>query len=289
MAGILRIGRAAVLGVVLTAAVSHVAAQVNILSDVINFRQSGSQDKLTTHHGRLDGKALLSWGQYGIGATNTSTSYADGIALYGRSAPTPGYGIGGQFIAGYKALEAYGTMPGSGSRYGGYFVADNGSYNYAVYATTYGDRYTSNSWAGWFDGDVRVTQLLNPSDARLKTDITDYAGGLNDVMQLRPKSYRYRLDDYPDLSLPEGTRVGLIAQEVEEVMPRLVTDAVMPQTVPDSAHTRSVRSDDTEPQTMKHLNTLELVPVLVSAIQEQQALLDRQEERIRQLEALVRN
>jgi hypothetical protein len=263
---------------------AQIAAQVNIQSDVITFRESANQDKVTTHHGRFEGQAMLSSGQYALSGTNTGT-YGDGIGVYGYSNPAPYYGIGGRFSGAWKGVDALSTMPGSGSRYAGYFLAMNGSYNYAVYATTYGHRYTENYWAGWFDGDVRVTQLLNPSDERLKKDIQPYTGGLETVLQLKPRSYSYRLDEYPTMSLPEGEHVGLVAQEVEAVLPNLIADAAVPQDKLNDAEnpSHSVKSQD-PPATMKHINTLELVPLLVSAVQEQQATIKKLQERIVKLE-----
>ena len=89
------------------------------------------------------------------------------------------------------------------------------------------------------------------SDARIKTDVTDYAAGLAEIIQLRPVSYKF---------LPEtgrGTRVhyGLIAQEVETVMPEMVTQ--MPATV-----------GDVEYSDMRSLDTQALIYALVSAVKE---------------------
>jgi hypothetical protein len=57
------------------------------------------------------------------------------------------------------------------------------------------------------------------SDERLKTDIEEYAGGLDVVRQLNPVTFRY--NGLEGLSSTE-THVGLIAQSVEEVAPYMV-------------------------------------------------------------------
>jgi hypothetical protein len=65
----------------------------------------------------------------------------------------------------------------------------------------------------------------NPSDARIKQDILPYTSGLDDVTRLRPVSFKYRPEtNYPEELLTQR-QVGFIAQEVEDVMPDMVTAA----------------------------------------------------------------
>jgi hypothetical protein len=80
---------------------------------------------------------------------------------------------------------------------------------------------------------------LDSSDARIKTVVSDYEHGLAEVLQLAPRRYRYKGNDTTDpttaTKLPyedsphysvaiAGTEyIGLIAQEVETVMPEMVT------------------------------------------------------------------
>jgi hypothetical protein len=59
----------------------------------------------------------------------------------------------------------------------------------------------------------------NPSDERLKDDITDLQYGLNEILQLRPVSYNWKND-----TINQGKQFGFIAQEVQEVMPELISE-----------------------------------------------------------------
>ena len=78
------------------------------------------------------------------------------------------------------------------------------------------------------DGDLVVTaqafkpgggSWANPSDARLKTDVSPLSGALERLLALRGVSYRYKPEDTPsELYLP-GVQVGFLAQEVEAVFP----------------------------------------------------------------------
>lgn len=59
----------------------------------------------------------------------------------------------------------------------------------------------------------------NPSDERLKDDITDLQYGLNEILQLRPVTYNWKND-----AINQGKQFGFIAQEVQEIMPDLVKE-----------------------------------------------------------------
>jgi hypothetical protein len=89
---------------------------------------------------------------------------------------------------------------------------------------------------------------INTSDRRLKKNIKDISYGLADVMKLRPVSYEW-------IKGSSGTKLGLIAQELQEVIGEVV-------------HV----GDDKE----KSLGVYyaDLVPVLIKAIQEQQKQID---------------
>ncbi len=65
------------------------------------------------------------------------------------------------------------------------------------------------------------------SDARLKNKVAVYPGDSRTIMGLRPVTFEWDRDGDPGLALPEGQRLGLIAQEVEQLFPELVsTDGV---------------------------------------------------------------
>jgi hypothetical protein len=59
----------------------------------------------------------------------------------------------------------------------------------------------------------------NPSDERLKDDVADLQYGLNEILQLRPVSYNWKND-----TINQGKQFGFIAQEVQEVMPELISE-----------------------------------------------------------------
>ncbi len=95
------------------------------------------------------------------------------------------------------------------------------------------------------------------SDARLKTDVTTAEGNLAAALKLRPVNFRWKADGTEDF--------GLIAQEVRDVLPRLVTGD--------------------ESKDSLTLNYSQLSVVAIGAIQELKADNDRKQQEIHDLKA----
>ena len=62
------------------------------------------------------------------------------------------------------------------------------------------------------------------SDARLKREITPFPKLLDKLVQLQPVHFYWRAEQFPDRHFGSSLSFGLIAQEVEQVMPELVTE-----------------------------------------------------------------
>lgn len=73
-------------------------------------------------------------------------------------------------------------------------------------------------------GIVRAQGFLQYSDARLKTDIKDLADALSIVSSMEGKSYRWKQDNavLPH-DKPAKRVIGLIAQEVQKILPEAST------------------------------------------------------------------
>ena len=61
------------------------------------------------------------------------------------------------------------------------------------------------------------------SDERLKKNITPITGALDRISHLRPVSYDWRYEEYPEMNLYHSREMGMIAQELETVFPEFVT------------------------------------------------------------------
>ena len=113
------------------------------------------------------------------------------------------------------------------------------------------------------------------SDARLKKEIAPIDNALSNIKKLRPTTYYFKSDDekYKYLNLPKSQQFGLIAQEVREVFPNIVNETRM----------KDEDGKDRE-ESVLSMNYTELVPVLIKGMQEQQALIEKLEKRIVELE-----
>ncbi|MEO6038259.1 MAG: tail fiber domain-containing protein [Saprospiraceae bacterium] len=101
-----------------------------------------------------------------------------------------------------------------------------------------------------------------PSDFRLKDNIQPLYNALAHVLQLRGVSYHLKKDSTDQL------HIGVVAQEVEAVYPQLVRTISLPE----------------EDREMKSVNYIELIPVLLEAIKEQQAQIEILKAQIKALE-----
>ena len=124
----------------------------------------------------------------------------------------------------------------------------------------------SDAFKVMFNGDTTVSNDLTvsgdvviSSDARLKSNIVSLGSTLPKLLQIDGKSYEMK----------GKQKIGVLAQEIKEVFPELVT------------------KDDNE---MLAVNYQGLVPVLINALKEQQSEIDRlkeQEKKINRLEKIL--
>lgn len=96
--------------------------------------------------------------------------------------------------------------------------------------------------------DANGKIVAGASDRRLKQNITDLSGGLDKIKNLRGVSYEWTEES----NMGEGLRYGLIAQEVQEVIPDMVRERA--------------KGDG-----MLTLNYNEVVPWLIEAVKEMSA------------------
>lgn len=95
-------------------------------------------------------------------------------------------------------------------------------------------------------------------------------------MHLKPRYYEFKTDEqYRFLRLPKGKHYGLIAQDVETLLPNLVSTAdhevVHPMSI-QNGQTSVIAAPDPNPSkesiTIKALNYTELIPIMIKGIQE---------------------
>ena len=261
---------------------NRVGIGTNAPAHKLHVHVAGTSGAKTAIFGNAQGGGGPNIGVHGIGS-------GSGTINYGGFAETLG---GGSLSYGTWSEARYGTT----ATYGLYAVANHGPsssytpYTYGVYGRAfasatlgsyaiYGDNpagdATNNKWAGYFNGKVYSPYgQWVPSDAGLKlgAETVSTEDAISDVvMALQVKRYTYDQAAHPSMTLPEGERVGLIAQDVEEVLPMLVTEALHPAEFdPDGAEVHPAIA-------FKAVNYTGLIPYLVLSLQ-------RQHERLAQLE-----
>lgn len=72
-------------------------------------------------------------------------------------------------------------------------------------------------------GQLQMVAAAGPSHIRLKRDIQPLDSSLDKVTELRGVSYKWKTDQYPDRGFRDTKQIGLIAQDVESVLPELVS------------------------------------------------------------------
>ena len=70
---------------------------------------------------------------------------------------------------------------------------------------------TSGSWSG---SDIRWKKNINT---------LSQSSSLEKVMALNPVNYQWKTDEYPEMKFSSGTQLGFIAQDVEKIIPEVVT------------------------------------------------------------------
>ncbi len=213
----------------------------------------------------------------------------NGTRLRVQNASVSGFattGIETGATGGTAARGLYGAASGASTNIGVYGTAtvNAGQTAYGVYGTTDGSAGVGTSaYAGYFAGNVYVTGTVTElSDARFKVNVRPLGSIegpegetiLDRVLALQPRAYAFTNEaTYAHLNFSEGEQYGFLAQEVDDVFPDLVREGVHPPAEAGG-----------EPLVYQAVNYVHLVPVLVQAMQEQQAEIDALEARLDQLE-----
>ncbi len=228
---------------------------------------------------------------YGLHVTNVSYM---GVRVNGGD-----YGV-------YGTGGSAGIYGGGGGYYGyaGEFHNDNGT---GLYAETKSNQH----YAGYFNGNVYASGIFQTSDKTLKQNVREMDNAMSILNKLKPRNYEFKTDGkLASLHLPKGTHYGLIAQDVQEVLPNLVKetshnlnrqkplefDSISRSGKIAPTELRKLNRDSAAKDmiTIKAVNYTELIPIMIKGMQEQDAEnkqlkeeLSGLKERLATLEALM--
>jgi hypothetical protein len=242
----------------------------------VRITDPGDNTALTFSKSGLNSGAVFSKTSTSSGVeTIYSSNAGSGAGIYAVS--TNGNGVYG-YNSGGNAAGVYGYSSGGSGSVGvtgycagvGYGMSAYGTSGSGIYATS-----TSN-YAGFFAGDVLATSYQT-SDAKLKQDIKDVVSAMDIISRLHPKLYSFRNDgNYKLMNLPKGLHYGLIAQDVEKVLPNIVKDSkfetalATPPALPTGKEGTQTAKAKSETIDFKAVNYTELIPLLIKGMQEQQ-------------------
>jgi hypothetical protein len=206
-------------------------------------------------------------GNYGYLATKNSgvtgiASSAAGNGVYGSSTSTsPGAGVNGTSAVGTGVLGTSTSGTGVwGTSVSGLAARFDGRTYFNGYV---GIGTATPAYALDVSGVIRANNV-SPSDARLKANVESLDNILGSVLKLRAVSFNWKRDSSLGEGLPEGRQLGFIAQEVERVIPELVSR---------------------DPQGIRSISYDAIVALLVQAVREQQATIGNQAVTIAALES----
>ena len=216
-----------------------------------------------TYNGTID---LYSGVQPTTGGALIGTVSNHPLVFFANNADRGRFDTSGNLLVG-KTVTSVGTagtwIEGTGSLVSSLAASTAASSTLHAYSTT------ASAYRFYVGMDGRVNATLTTisaiSDERLKENIKDLDFGLSEVLSLKPRRFDWKEGKGADTK----DAVGFIAQEFETVFPN-------------SVGTAKAGEDGIEYKNICHD---ELIPTLVKAIQEQQALITTLTDRITALEA----
>ena len=137
--------------------------------------------------------------------------------------------------------------------------------NFLPYNSSNDNIYLGNSSNRWYRVYAKYSENVS-SDKRWKTNITNIDNALNKVLTLNGVTYNWRVNEFPEQHFDSLRHAGVIAQEVEAVLPEAV---------------------ETDEQGFKSVTYDNLIPLLIEATKELKAEKDELKAEKDALEAKV--
>jgi len=114
----------------------------------------------------------------------------------------------------------------------------------------------------YVNGTAYATRGFWASDLQFKKNIRPIDSPIDKISSIRGVSFEWKSSEYQDKGLSDGEHYGVIAQEIEKVLPEIVEEG---------------------PNGDKAVSYIELIPILTEAIKEQQKQLEEQQRQIEYL------
>jgi hypothetical protein len=162
-------------------------------------------------------------------------------------------------MSGNSVVSNYGGKQPNNTSYIKQFSVSSSGYASWVYKTINGIKYITTTTKNdvYIQKDLFVVGSINsPSDMSLKENICNLTKSFCDnILNLMPKKYNFINDEN------KKERYGIIAQELEEFFPELITNT-------------EIEDTDNTVKSIKTVNYLELIPIMIVKMKEMQNEID---------------
>ena len=246
--------------------------QENVAWGTTNFTSGYQNTAGDTNAGVGTAGSATAMGKYNTASGRSSFAGNRGTKALNQASASLGLGTTadnfGMLAIGVNNIYGVGDTSIDPDNYGGYYYADGqytGTNPGVAFVIGNGDVNASNGLAGNnpsnafvvnYDGSATLSgELTINSDMRLKSNILSLSGALAKLLEIDGKTYTMKSNE-------KDAKIGLLAQDVQKVLPELVKEA------DDKEGTLSV-------------NYQGLIPVLINAIKEQQEQLKEIKENVR--------
>ena len=174
-----------------------------------------------------------------------------GIYREFRTLPALGFtdpNVPSLYGAAYATLQTIVSYPdASGGAIHQLAFINSGTYEGKILHRTGRRRATGSAWNSW---NEIGTSAFSSSDMRYKSDIAPIASALSTLEKLQGVRYNWNRSTAPEFIYDRHPQIGVIAQQVESVLPELVR---------------------TDPGGYKSVNYTGFIPLLIEGVKEQQA------------------
>jgi hypothetical protein len=192
-------------------------------------------------------------GNVGIGNANPvkplsfPASLGEKILLYPGGAGEVGIGVYG------NELRLHADNPGASVSFG---TQDNSG------VFTQAGRFQLSGGYGLFvNGNILANGITINSDERFKQNITIIESPLEKILQINGVQYEMRVDEFSQKHFMQGRQMGLLAQNVEKVIPEVVSEV----------------------DGYKGVDYAKLVPLLIEGMKEQQKQIEELKKKVHEL------
>ncbi|MEP6465763.1 MAG: tail fiber domain-containing protein, partial [Parafilimonas sp.] len=225
-------------------------------------------------YGEADQSIKYSANDEYYGVLGVATSPYNSVGVYGSSVSD--YGVGTSGLNAYFTTtvppyvgktRAYGSL---GNRFP--LIDPQTHTSQSLTTGVYGvivDTIGENRYAVYSNGNLAlIGNMYTLSDEKFKTDIKPMQNALDIIKQLQPKTYQFVKAD-KGYTFPKEKQYGLLAQDVQKILPELVQQTAIPKTKNwgESRLNVNGKSAD-EGKAVTLLNYQAFIPLLIKSTQE---------------------